>query len=157
MILVREEGRLQPGARRTVEHCAARGLPLAIASSSQYRLIELVLRHFELDRYFGVVHSAEDEPYGKPHPGVFLTAADRLGVAAPRVLVWEDAPAGVLAAKAARMACVAVPEPADRHHPAFGIADATLGSLEEVDEPLWRRLAAGHLGDPRPVAVRPGD
>ena len=130
MELVVGRGHLQPGrATGPSTLCRGHGLPLAVASSSQYRLITLVLDHFGLSGEFAVVHSAEDEPYGKPHPGVFLTAAGRLGVAPDRCLVWEDAPAGVLAAKAARMACVAVPEPAERDQPAFAIADAVLDSL----------------------------
>jgi beta-phosphoglucomutase-like phosphatase (HAD superfamily) len=144
--LVVEEGQLLPGVERALGLCAAHRLPLAVASSSEHRLIDVVLDHFDLRRHFAVVHSAEEEPYGKPHPGVFLTTARLLGVAPERCLVWEDAPAGVLAAKAARMACVAVPEPAERHRSAFAIADAVLGSLEEVDEALWEHLVAAHLG-----------
>lgn len=138
--LVVSRGRMQPGVGRALDLCRDHGLPLALASSSERRLIDVVLTHFGLDGTFGVVHSAEDEPYGKPHPAVFLTAAHLLGVAPQRCLVWEDAPAGVLAAKAARMSCVAVPAPDERSHPAFGIADAVLESLEEADEGLWRRL-----------------
>ena len=148
MALVESDGHLLPGARQAVERCADDGLPLAVASSSEHRMIQLVLGRFDLGRYFQVVHSAEDEPYGKPHPAVFLTAAARLGAPAARCLVWEDAPAGVIAAKAARMACVAVPEPADRHHPAFALADAVLGSLGEVDGVLLGALAAGHHAGP---------
>ena len=136
MELVADRGRLQPGVAGALELCRGHGLPLAVASSSQYRLIDLVLDHFGLSGEFALVHSAEDEPYGKPHPGVFLTTAGRLGVAPDRCLVWEDAPAGVLAAKAARMACVAVPEPAERDQPAFAIADAVLDSLDQADEAL---------------------
>jgi sugar-phosphatase len=143
MALVVEKGSRLPGVPQAIELCRAHGLRLALASSSQYRLIEVVLDHIGLSSTFEMVYSAEDEPYGKPHPGVFLTTADRLGVGPRRCLVWEDAPAGVLAAKAARMACVAVPEPAERGHSTFAIADAVLGSLEEADEALWARLAAG--------------
>ena len=71
---------------------------------------------------------------------MFLTAAQRLGVAPDRCIVWEDSPAGVLAAKAARMTCVAVPAHDEHGAPALGIADAVLTSLEEADEALWRRL-----------------
>lgn len=156
MALVVARGRLQPGVGRALALCRGHGVPLAVASSSQYRLIDLVLGHFGLRDEFELVYSAEEEPYGKPHPGVFLNAASRLGVAADRCLVWEDAPAGVLAAKAARMACVAVPEPAERHRPAFAIADAVLGSLEEADEPLWARVAAAHLADPVAAPGHPG-
>jgi sugar-phosphatase len=95
-----------------------------------------------LAKEFSVVHSAEEEPYGKPHPGVYLGAAAKLGVDPTRCLAWEDAGAGVLAAKAARMVCVAVPEPAERSRPAFVIADAVLGSLAEVDDTLYERLVS---------------
>lgn len=156
--LVVTEGRLLPGVDRALGLCAAHGLPLALASSSQYRLIDVVLEHFDLRRHFPVVYSAEEESYGKPHPGVFLTTAGRLGVAPERCLVWEDSPAGVLAAKAARMACVAVPEPAERARREFAVADAVLGSLEEADEALWQELVAVHLADPLaapPAPTRP--
>ena len=79
------------------------------------------------------MHSAEDEDYGKPHPAVFLTAATKLGAPARRCLVWEDAPAGVVAAKASSMACIAVPERGEEGHPAFGLADLVVDSLLEVD------------------------
>lgn len=146
--LVLTDGRLQAGAETALELCHHRGLPLALASSSQYRLIEAVLGHFDLEGHFALVHSAQDEPYGKPHPGVFITTAGRLGVPPARCVVWEDSSAGVLAAKAARMACVAVPEAVERESSAFAIADAVLGSLEEVDDALLDTLAAVHFVDP---------
>jgi beta-phosphoglucomutase-like phosphatase (HAD superfamily) len=73
---------------------------------------------------------------------VFLTTATLLGVDPRRCVVWEDAPAGVLAAKAASMACIAVPEEGEGHHPAFGLADAVLRSLEEMDEARLEAVAA---------------
>ena len=103
-----------------------------MASSSQYRLIDAALAHFGLRDRFELVHSAEDEEYGKPHPAVFLTAAAKLGAPPRRCLVWEDAPAGVLAAKASSMTCIAVPEPGEEDHPAFGLADLVVGSLLDV-------------------------
>jgi beta-phosphoglucomutase-like phosphatase (HAD superfamily) len=146
------KGALKPGALHAVDLCAGRGLPLAVASSSQYRLIDAALDHFDLRHRFALVHSAEDEEYGKPHPAVFLTAAAKLGVPPRRCLVWEDAPAGVLAAKAASMACIGVPESGEGHQPAFGLADLVVGSLLEVDGPaldeVARRRAAGGVGVP---------
>ena len=140
--LVAQKGRLQPGVDKAIALCRDHGLALAVASSSEHRLISFVLERFGLEEHFALVHSAEEEPYGKPHPAVFLTAAGRLGVVPERCLVWEDAPAGVLAAKAARMTCVAVPSPDERDQPAFAIADVVLGSLEEADEELWQRLVS---------------
>jgi sugar-phosphatase len=146
--LLIEKGELKPGAEHAIGMCAERGLPMAVASSSQYRLIDTALDHFDLRRHFALVHSAEDEDYGKPHPAVFLSAAAKLGAAPRRCLVWEDAPAGVLAAKAASMTCVAVPEQGEEHHPAFGLADVVLGSLLEMDDGIWDALAAGLSGGP---------
>jgi len=146
--LVTAKGSLKPGVGRALTLCRRHEVPLAVASSSEYRLIDVVLEHFGLAGDFKLVYSAEDEPYGKPHPGVFLTTAARLGVAPDRCVVWEDSPAGVLAAKAARMACVAVPEPVERRRSAFAIADVVLGSLDEVDDAMWDRLADVHRADP---------
>jgi sugar-phosphatase len=141
--LVVAKGVRRPGVDDALSLCRRHGMRIALASSSQYRLIERVLDHFALADSFELVHSAEDEPYGKPHPGVFLTTAEKLGVTPDRCLVWEDSPAGVLAAKAARMTCIAVPEPSERELATVRIADAVLASLEEADESLWARLAAG--------------
>jgi sugar-phosphatase len=138
--LLLAKGELKPGAEHAIALCARRGLPLAVASSSQYRLIDTALAHFGLRHHFALIHSAEDEKWGKPHPAVFLTTAARLGAAPRRCLVWEDAPAGVLAAKAASMACIAVPEHGEEHHPAFGLADAVLGSLLDMDEERFESL-----------------
>jgi beta-phosphoglucomutase-like phosphatase (HAD superfamily) len=140
--LLLSKGELKPGAAHAIALCAERGLPLAVASSSQYRLIDTALEHFGLRPHFALVHSAEDEEWGKPHPAVFLTAAAKLGAAPRRCLVWEDAPAGVLAAKAASMSCIAVPEPGQGHHPAFGLADLVLDSLLDMDEERFDALAA---------------
>ena len=140
--LVLSKGELKPGADHAIGLCTERGLPLAVASSSQYRLIDTALEHFGLRRHFAVVHSAEDEAWGKPHPAVFLTAAAKLDVPPRRCLVWEDAPAGVVAAKAASMACVAVPEQGEEERPAFALADVVLGSLLDMDEQRFDALCA---------------
>jgi mannitol-1-/sugar-/sorbitol-6-/2-deoxyglucose-6-phosphatase len=140
--LMLAKGELKPGAEHAIALCAERNLPVAVASSSQYRLIDTALAHFGLRQHFTLVHSAEDEEWGKPHPAVFLTAAAKLGAAPRRCLVWEDAPAGVLAAKAASMVCIAVPEHGEEQHPAFALADLVLGSLLEMDEERFDGLSA---------------
>ncbi len=144
--LVYDKGELKPGAEHAIALCQERGWPLAVASSSEYRLIDAALDHFGLRSRFSLVHSAEDEAYGKPHPAVFVTAAVKLGVLAKRCLVWEDAPAGVLAAKAASMACIAVPEAGEGHWPAFGLADLVVDSLLSVDDAALDAVAARHFG-----------
>ena len=132
--LVEQEGRLLPGALRAIDLASERG-PLALASSTPLALIRRCLDHFELRERFASLHSADIEPYGKPHPGVFLSAASALGVSPLECLVFEDSPAGVLAAKAGRMKVVAVPALEDRHHAAFSLADLVLESLDDLEVP----------------------
>jgi sugar-phosphatase len=105
---------------------------LGLASSSATEIIEAVLDKLELARFFAVVQSAEHEPYGKPHPAVYIECARRLGVPPDRCLAIEDSPAGVLAAKAARMTCIAIPAPELRDDHRYCIADARLESLVEL-------------------------
>ena len=139
--LVEQEGRLLPGALRAIELAGERG-PLALASSTPLPLVRRCLDHFELRERFASLHSADVEPYGKPHPGVFLSAAASLRVAPLDCLVFEDSAAGVLAAKAGRMTVVAVPAREDRAGAAFSLADLVLDSLDELDEQWLDELFA---------------
>jgi mannitol-1-/sugar-/sorbitol-6-/2-deoxyglucose-6-phosphatase len=133
--LVETEGRLLPGALRAIDLTSERG-PIALASSTPLALINRSLEHFDLSERFASVHSAEFEPYGKPHPGVFLTAASSLGIAPKHCLVFEDSTAGVIAARAASMSVVAVPTPVDRDEVEYLLADVVLESLEDLS-PDW--------------------
>jgi mannitol-1-/sugar-/sorbitol-6-/2-deoxyglucose-6-phosphatase len=149
-VLVETDGRLLPGATRALALCGARG-PLALASSTPMQLILRTLRHFGIEDAFDVIHSAEDEPFGKPHPGVFLTAASRLGVDPTSCLAFEDSAAGVRAALAARMDCVAVPAVEERDGRDFTLATLVLDSLVDLDEQwLDERYASARppLADP---------
>ena len=137
---VQRGGELMAGARHALEFFRGRGVRMGLASSSSYRIIGAVVERLGLAREFECVYSAEEEEYGKPHPGVYLTAARRLGASPTECLAIEDSLNGVLAAKAARMRCVAVPEPAERSDRRFAIADVTLDSLEEVGEAVWGSL-----------------
>ncbi len=129
--LVESEGRLMDGAVRAIDLASERGR-VALASSTPLALIERCLAHFGLTQRFELVASAANEAYGKPHPAVFLTAATRLDVAPTDCLVFEDSGAGVLAAKAARMTCVAVPVAEEAHQAVFAIADLVLSSLNDL-------------------------
>ena len=70
--LIGTEGALLPGTEEALAFATGKGR-VALASSSFYVLIDAVLDGFGLRDHFEVVHSAEDEPYGKPHPGIYLT------------------------------------------------------------------------------------
>ncbi|MEI6700408.1 MAG: hexitol phosphatase HxpB [Actinomycetota bacterium] len=141
--LAESVGNLLPGVLSTFEILDQAGLPKVLASSTPYRLIERILKHFDLVDRFETISSAQDEPYGKPHPGVFLSAARSISIEPTACVVFEDAPAGVLAAKAARMLCIAVPEPDEREHPMIRIADVVLPTLEDFSLELLQTLDAG--------------
>jgi beta-phosphoglucomutase-like phosphatase (HAD superfamily) len=117
-------------------------LPLAVASSSHMVLLNAALEGLGLVGRFSHVVSAEFEPYGKPHPGVYISAAAKLGVPPDRCLALEDSVNGTLAAKAAKMVCISVPEAHNLADPRFAIADVKLTSLAEVPAAmteLWGR------------------
>ena len=133
-------GEAKEGAAAALGFFRERGVRVALASSSAYRLIRAVNGRLGLADTFECVYSAEDEEYGKPHPGVYLTTARKLGVAPAQCLAIEDSLNGVLAAKAARMKCVAVPEPVQRQDPRFAIADVVLDSLADMNMEVWQAL-----------------
>ncbi|MEA2752886.1 MAG: mannitol-/sugar-/sorbitol-6-/2-deoxyglucose-6-phosphatase [Myxococcales bacterium] len=140
--LVRAEGRALPGVAPAIAVAREGGRPRALASSSPVAIIDATLERLGLRGTFDVVQSAATEPLGKPHPGVFLRTAERLDVPAVECLVLEDSLTGVIAAKAARMACIAVPFDHPKHDARFAIADAVIGSLDEVTPALIATLAA---------------
>lgn len=136
------KGEAKAGAAHALAFFRGKGLRVALASSSAYRLINAVTERLGLAGEFEVAYSAEEEEYGKPHPGVYLSTARRLGVSPAECVAVEDSFNGVLAAKAARMKCVAVPERAPKADPRFCIADAVLDTLADLDEEVWRQLDA---------------
>ena len=108
------ECRPLPGAEKLVRHFHRHDIPIAIATSSSRELYEVKVRHHHswIDLFEVVVTS--DNPavsHGKPSPDIFLAAASSLGIEASRTLVFEDAPSGLEAGKAARMRVIVVPDP----------------------------------------------
>jgi sugar-phosphatase len=129
--LIRERGVPNPGVREVLALLAGAGYPLAIASSSASEVIQAVLETLGVAPFFSVVQSAEHEPFGKPHPAVYIEATRRLGFSPRECVAFEDSPNGVIAAKAARMACVAVPDPALVDDRRFLAADLRLPALAD--------------------------
>jgi HAD superfamily hydrolase (TIGR01509 family) len=130
--LYRERLPLLPGARQAVERLAARW-PLAVASSSNRRLIDLVLELAALERLFAATVSSEEVARGKPAPDVYLEAARRLAVDPGAAAAVEDSEKGIQAAAAAGMRVVAVPNAAYPPTEAtVAKADVVLASLAEL-------------------------
>ncbi|MCR5660789.1 MAG: hexitol phosphatase HxpB [bacterium] len=137
--LVKQKGSPKPGVNYAINYLKNQNVPLGLATSSSRILIDAVLECLDLTDAFDLVHSAENETYGKPHPAVYLTAADKMGIDPCEILAIEDSFSGVISAKAARMTVCAIPEEAVADEPHFAAADARLKSLEELPA-LWEKL-----------------
>ncbi|MCK6502664.1 hexitol phosphatase HxpB [Myxococcota bacterium] len=139
---MRAEGQPREGACEAVARLASFGPRLGLASSSPRRLIEVALDRLGLADAFEVVASGQDQPLGKPHPGVYLAAAAALGLPPTRCVAVEDSVNGLVAAAAARMACIVVPAPIHLGDPRLGLADLVLPGLPALTRGAWDRLLA---------------
>ncbi|HUT96742.1 MAG TPA: HAD family phosphatase [Dehalococcoidales bacterium] len=119
-----------PGALELVGALYERGVKMAIASSTTMENIRLIIGSLGIEKYFKAVITGHDVTEGKPSPQVFLLAAQRLGAEPKNCIVFEDAVAGVKAAKSAGMYCVAI----TNTHPGEKLneADLIVDSLETV-------------------------
>ncbi|MDO8503075.1 MAG: hexitol phosphatase HxpB [bacterium] len=131
--LIKEKGKAREGVNEIIQLFTKQNLPMGIASSSQTDIINAVVEKLSIADYMKVTYSAEYESYGKPHPGVYITAAKELKVVPENCLAFEDSPNGVLAAKAAKMKCIAIPDPKMKNDKRFCIADRIMDSLLDFD------------------------
>lgn len=139
--LIRLQAEPLPGVAQAIAFVQQKQVKIALASSSASKIIQAALQKLELTDVFEEVYSAESEILGKPHPGVYLTTADKLEVSPQSCLAIEDSLNGVLAAKAAQMKCIAIPESLQQNNPQFAIADTTLRSLTELNDDVWQNLS----------------
>jgi HAD superfamily hydrolase (TIGR01509 family) len=125
---LRAEVEARPGAAELVKRLRGR-VPLALASNSPRFLIDAALLSAGFSDAFDAVVSSEDVALPKPAPDLYLLACTRLGVAPADALALEDTSSGIAAAKAAGMACIAVPQFAETD---VSAADRVIDSLEEL-------------------------
>ena len=119
-----------PGAEELVRHLHRHRIPIAVATSSERDLFEIKITRHNWFALFDAVVSGDDVAHGKPAPDIFLRAAQSIGGAPQSPLVFEDAPSGVAAARAATMRVIAVPD-ARMDKARYRDADAVLHSLAE--------------------------
>ena len=139
---------LMPGVRDLLDALTAADVRLAIGSSAVRPNLDLTVEECGLTGRLAAIASVEDVRRGKPDPEVFLTAASRAGVPPSRSVVFEDAPVGLQAAKAAGMLAVGV----GTHHPLDALraagADLAVPDLSGFDvdgllDMLRARISAG--------------
>lgn len=120
-----------PGARQLMADLHAEGFRIAVASSGPRVNVELVIDELNIREFLSASVTADDVTIGKPHPQVFLKAAEKAGVAPEFSCVVEDAPAGVAAAKAAGMVCFGFVQSSPLAQP-LPEADVVVSQLDQI-------------------------
>jgi len=131
--LVKLDGAPLPGVIDTLNELKDKKRICALASSSNLKVIIAVLERLHIADYFTVIHSAEFEKQGKPHPDVFLTTASKLSAHPSECIVYEDSQNGMLAGLAANMKVVLIPEHPTNSQEWFSQATLQLNSMSEFD------------------------
>ena len=143
---LRSDDSIRPiaGIVELLQQLAERQILAAIGSSSGRQVIQAVVDKFRLEKYFQSILSGADLPNSKPDPAVYLLSAERLGVKPADCLVVEDAAAGVAAAKAAGMYCIAYRNPNSGQQD-LSRADEIVHSIAAIDIDKFL-LDGGHGG-----------
>src|SRR5947209_9444666 len=127
-----------PGLVELLAKLEKHHIPKGIATSSRRSFVEHVLGAFNYQPRFSPILTSEDITHGKPHPEIYLKAAERLAVPPTEMLVLEDSQNGCKAAVSAGAVTVAVPGAHSRQHDFTG---ATLVANTLHDPALYRLLA----------------
>jgi pseudouridine-5'-monophosphatase len=125
----------KPGAETFTRGLHARGIRQAVATSSEKTLFDLkTTNHGAWFSIFRAVVTGDDKRVarGKPAPDIFLVAAAEIGIAPEDCVVFEDAPAGVAAARAGGMQVIAIPDPA-MDHTRFADADLIIDDYDTLN------------------------
>ena len=138
--LLKQEAVALPRAKELLTALHAAGYRQALGSSAPPANLEAIIQLLGIASYLDAVVSGEQVTRGKPAPDIFLAGAERLGVAPAHCLVIEDAPAGVAAAHAGGMRCLAVRRAGQSDAPGLEAADALVDSLEHASLALVDRL-----------------
>ena len=131
---IRKKGRTLPGVPHIINFFYERNFKIGIATSSPLSLVKTVTEILRIEPYLHATTSAEFLQYGKPHPHVYLNCAEQLHSSPLQCICFEDSINGMIAAKAARMKCVVVPEHSKLKNDKWSLADLKLSSLQNFNE-----------------------
>jgi HAD superfamily hydrolase (TIGR01509 family) len=132
--LVEKEGKAIENVHELITYSKTKGLKIGLATSSSNAFMQAVLKKLNLSDAIDMAVSAELMTYGKPHPEVFLTCANKLRVLPSECFVIEDSINGVISGKAAQMTVIAVPESEYQYTNKFAIADYQCVNMKQVLE-----------------------
>lgn len=137
--LISLQGEMLPGVFELLSFLKKSGYRIGLATSSSVVVVDTVLNKLNIRNFFDVVRSADLEPYGKPHPSVYLSVAQLLQTEPKHCLVIEDSLTGLIAAKAATMNTFIVNEQCS--DPKFSFADNQFFTLIDVLDSLQQNLS----------------
>jgi sugar-phosphatase len=132
--LIHQNGQPLEGVIEMLHFLKSQDKKIGLATSSYRVLIDKVLSELGIADFFDFTHSAEDEPFGKPHPAVYLSVANKLNIHSLKCLVIEDSLNGIISAKAARMHVVCIPEKTHHPEPKLILADFHFETMTEMLE-----------------------
>ena len=139
--LVLSEAKVMKGVKESIDFFKSKKLKIGLASSSSMRLIDSFLIKIGIEEHLEAKRSGEHEEYSKPHPAVFLNAAKDLGVKPEECLVIEDSFNGLIAAKAARMKTIFIPDSENDRKETSVLADVKVTSLLDMNDELLEKIA----------------
>lgn len=128
----KEDLELLPGVFNLIKNLHANGLQLVLASSASKETIKRVFDRFGLHQYFTHTVSGEDFPQSKPHPAIFLRAAELADTPVAECIVIEDSANGIKASKAAGIYCIGY-RSANTAPQNLGEADMVINHFDELD------------------------
>jgi mannitol-1-/sugar-/sorbitol-6-/2-deoxyglucose-6-phosphatase len=139
-VLIEQNAKPMTGVVEILEFFKEKKIPMAVATSSPEKLMHKIIDTLNITQYFEILVSAQHLEFGKPHPAVFIEAAKFLKTDTKRCLVFEDSINGLIAAKAAKMHCVCVPEPKNFENKSFALSNLKIKSLLEFNEVQFENL-----------------
>ncbi|MEQ1961682.1 hexitol phosphatase HxpB [Xenorhabdus khoisanae] len=129
--LILTEKLLMDGVIECLDLLVSKNIKIGIASASPLSFLLKIVEQCGIANYFDHISSAEDMPYNKPHPMVYLNAAEKLNVSSKECIGIEDSKTGMIAVKAASMKCVVMPSYNEYNHTYWDAADWKIKSLQE--------------------------
>ena len=137
--------KLAPGAIELLDYLKSNGIPMTIATMSEWDNVEFYIKEFHLEKWFDIdkiVYSDGTIP-GKPAPDIFLIAADKIGLMPEECIVVEDAIAGIEAAKSAgigKIIAIASLEPDEFYQNMNGVSKI-IHNFNEFDRNVFNTSA----------------
>lgn len=127
-----EEFDLILGVRKLIQHYYENGITLILASSATMTTINMVFEKFELEKYFSGKISGADLKESKPHPEIFIKAAEMAYEEIEHCMVIEDSTNGILAAHRANIFCAAY-KSEHTHNQDYSLANMVVSDYSELE------------------------